>query len=121
MRMRPGEYFISDAPVVAHEGRRTAEVDVTNEGDRPIQVGSHAHFFEVNRALAFDREAAYGFHLCIPSGPSVRFEPGDSRRVRLVEYGGRRTVYGFSGLVMGGLEERRGEAMRLARERGFLR
>lgn len=97
----PGEYFLSDKPVIANAGRKTAKITVSNTGDRPIQVGSHAHFFEVNKALLFPREKAYGHHLNIPAGTSVRFEPGETRQVELTEYGGRKIVYGFSGLVNG--------------------
>ncbi|CAI9830634.1 Urease subunit beta [Nitrosopumilaceae archaeon] len=120
MRMEPGEYFLRDEPVEANAGRATTRVDVTNTGDRPVQVGSHAHFFEVNRALRFDRAAAYGFRLSVPSGTSVRFEPGASREVELVAYGGSRRVYGFAGLVGGDLDSMRDEAMGRARREGFL-
>ena len=92
---------------------------MTNTGDRPVQVGSHTHFFEINKALSFPREKAYGFHLNIPSGTSIRFEPGDSRTVELTEYGGNRIVFGFSGLVNGRLDEKRQDALNLAKERGF--
>ena len=115
----PGEYFVKDGEIALNAGRATASVRVTNTGDRPIQVGSHTHFFEANRALSFPRKDAYGFHLNIPAGTSVRFEPGDSRTVELVEYGGGRTVYGFGGLVNGPLDQRRGDALRLAAERGY--
>ena len=117
--MKPGEYIVSDGDVLANRGRATATVRVSNTGDRPIQVGSHAHFFEVNRALVFPRRDAYGFRLNIPAGTSVRFEPGDDRDVELVEYGGRRIVRGFSGLVDGPLDENRGAALKKAAERGF--
>ena len=120
MRMEPGEYMISDGKIIANRDRATVSLWVSNTGDRPVQVGSHAHFFEVNKALHFTREAAYGFHLNIPSGTSVRFEPGDSREVELVEYGGRKIVFGFSGLVNGSLAEKREEALRRARETGFM-
>src|SRR5260221_9999712 len=86
--MIPGEYKLAESPVIANEGRREIELEVANTGDRPIQVGSHFHFFEVNRALRFDRAAAYGMRLNIPAGTAVRFEPGDSKTVRLVEIGG---------------------------------
>ena len=119
MHMGPGEYMISEGEITANPGKETVLLHVANTGDRPVQVGSHAHFFEVNKALSFPREKAYGFRLNIPSGTSVRFEPGDSRQVELTEYGGRRIVFGFSGLVNGGLDEKRGEALRKARERGF--
>ena len=115
----PGEYFISDEPIVANRGRRTVSVSVSNTGNRPVQVGSHAHFFEVNKALLFPRAKAYGFHLNIPAGTSLRFEPGDTRQVELVEYGGRKTVYGFSGLVGGRLATKKAQALRRAKARGF--
>ncbi len=119
MSMKPGEYMISDEEILANPGKQTARIRVTNTGDRPVQVGSHTHFFEVNKALRFPRETAYGFHLNIPAGTSVRFEPGDSREVELTEYGGDRTVYGFNGLVNGPLDERRSEALQKARDGGF--
>lgn len=115
----PGEYIIAGGDIVLNRDRDTVSVQVTNTGDRPVQVGSHAHFFEANRALSFDRQRAYGFHLNIPAGTSVRFEPGDSRTVSLVAYGGERTVYGFGGLVNGPLDQKRDEALRLAAERGY--
>ncbi|MEO9363419.1 MAG: urease subunit beta [Nitrososphaera sp.] len=117
--MIPGEYFISDRPVAANAGRKTAKVRVSNTGNRPVQVGSHTHFFEVNKALLFPREKAYGFHLNIPAGTSLRFEPGDTREVELVEYGGRKTVYGFSGLVNGKLSTKKTQALAKAKARGF--
>lgn len=115
----PGEYFISCTPVVANAGKQIAKVSVSNTGDRPIQVGSHAHFFEVNKALLFPRFKAYGFHLNIPAGTSLRFEPGDTREVELVEYGGKKVVYGFNGLVNGRLVAKKGQALRKAKARGF--
>jgi len=117
--MKPGEYIISGDEILINPGKPTISLHVTNTGDRPIQVGSHAHFFEVNKALSFPREKAYGFHLNIPAGTSVRFEPGDSREVELTEYGGKRIVYGFSGLVNGPLEQKKSEALQKAKERGF--
>ncbi|MCS7235168.1 MAG: urease subunit beta [Armatimonadota bacterium] len=118
--MIPGEIWTEDTEVVLNPGRRVVSVRVENTGDRPIQVGSHAHFFEVNRALRFDRAQAYGFRLNIPAGTAVRFEPGQVREVELVELAGERTVYGMNGLVMGPLERLRDEAFARARERGFL-
>ena len=115
----PGQYMIQDGDIELNSGRRTVQIRVTNTGDRPIQVGSHTHFFESNKYLAFPRADAYGFHLNIPAGTSVRFEPGDTRTVELVEYGGSKIVYGFGGLVNGPLEQRRADAMRLASERGY--
>jgi urease subunit beta len=117
--MIPGEYFISDKPIIANQGKKTVKLLVENTGDRPIQVGSHTHFFEANKALEFPRSEAYGFHLNIPSGTSVRFEPGDSRNVELTEYGGKRIVWGFNGLVNGPLDEKRKEAFEKVKKEGF--
>ena len=102
--MIPGEYFLRDESIEANVGRRTVRVQVTNRGDRPIQVGSHCHFFEVNSALSCDREAAYGMRLNIAAGTAVRFEPGDTIEVELCALGGTRTVYGINGLVNGKLK-----------------
>lgn len=102
--MIPGEYFLKSESIEANVGRATGRIAVTNRGDRPIQVGSHCHFFEVNRALAFDRQAAYGMRLNIPAGTAVRFEPGDTKEIDLVALGGTRTVYGINGLVNGNLK-----------------
>src|ERR1051325_11377365 len=99
--MIPGEYLLGDGDVIANEGRRTVEVVVANRGDRPVQVGSHYHFFEVNRALRFDRAAAFGFHLDIPSGTAVRFEPAEEKEVTLTAFGGRQHVLGLNGLTEG--------------------
>ena len=115
----PGEYYIKDQDITINPGRRTASVRVTNTGDRPIQVGSHTHFFEANRFLSFAREDSYGFHLDIPAGTSIRFEPGDTRTVQLVEYGGHKTVFGFGGLVNGPLDQKRADALRLANDKGY--
>jgi urease beta subunit len=101
--MIPGEWLLSDEPIEINAGRRTLRLSVRNSGDRPIQVGSHFHFFEVNRALEFDREAALGMRLDVPAGQSIRFEAGDERDVALVELGGSRRVIGFNKLVDGGL------------------
>lgn len=103
--MIPGEYILRPDPIEANAGRRTVRLEVTNLGDRPIQVGSHCHFFEVNRWLLFDRENAYGMRLNIPAGTAVRFEPGDTKEVELVALGGSRKVYGMNGLVNGGLDD----------------
>ena len=100
----PGEIRVAEGSVTLNEGRETAEVTVGNTGDRPVQVGSHFHFFEANAALAFDREAAYGMRLNVPAGTAVRFEPGDERDVELVALGGGRTVHGLGGPVGGPLE-----------------
>lgn len=101
--MIPGEIRVAPGVITLNEGRETRTVSVANSGDRPIQVGSHYHFYEVNPALVFAREQALGFHLNIASGTAVRFEPGQSREVELVAYSGKREVYGFRGEVMGPL------------------
>ncbi|WP_313225315.1 urease subunit beta [Stutzerimonas nitrititolerans] len=101
--MIPGEYQIQDGDIELNADRRTLILSVANGGDRPIQVGSHYHFFETNDALAFDREQARGMRLNIPAGTAVRFEPGQSREVELVELAGNRRVFGFAGRVMGNL------------------
>jgi urease subunit beta len=102
--MIPGEIIPADAPdIELNAGRRTVSLRVANSGDRPIQVGSHYHFFETNEALNFDRDAARGFRLNIPAGTAVRFEPGQERDVELVEYAGDRKVYGFQGKITGPL------------------
>jgi urease subunit gamma/beta len=97
----PGSYLLAEEPIAAYVGQEAIELPVRNGGDRPIQVGSHAHFFEVNQALRFDRRAAWGKHLAIPSGTAVRFEPGQERNVWLVAFGGAREVYGLRGLANG--------------------
>ena len=101
--MIPGEYQIQPGEIELNAGRRTLRVTVANSGDRPIQVGSHFHFFETNDALTFDREPTRGMRLNIAAGTAVRFEPGQSREVELVELAGDRRVYGFAGRVMGAL------------------
>ena len=103
--MIPGEYLLEGGDIIANAGRRTVELTVANTGDRPIQVGSHFHFFEANRALEFDRREAFGMRLAIPAGTAVRFEPGDAKRVTLVELAGARTVYGLNALTEGGSRE----------------
>lgn len=118
--MIPGEYFIADGEIEANAGRRTVELMITHTGDRPIQVGSHFHFFEVNRALSFDREKAFGMRLNIPSGSAVRFEPGEKKRVTLVTFGGARVVRGLNGLTEGGTgEAQKNAAMGRLREKKF--
>jgi urease subunit beta len=102
--MIPGEFRIAAGDIEINAGRKTATVKVVNTGDRPIQVGSHYHFYETNEALHFERRAAYGFRLNIASGTAVRFEPGQSRTVELVALAGDRKVYGFAGAVMGRLK-----------------
>ena len=120
--MIPGEAMPAEGDVQLNEGRETATLAVSNVGDRPIQVGSHFPFFETNRALRFDRRAAYGTRLNVPAGTSVRFEPGDEREVELVAIGGRRVVRGLNGLTEGALDDQevREAALRRARERGFM-
>lgn len=102
--MIPGEYFLKTEPVEANNRRATSRIVVTNRGDRPIQIGSHCHFFEVNRALDFNRDAAYGMRLNIAAGTAVRFEPGDAKEIELVALAGTRTVFGINGLVNGKLK-----------------
>ena len=102
--MIPGEYFIADGEIELNKGRRTAKLSVSNTGDRPIQVGSHYHFFETNPALKFDRKKARGMRLNIAAGTAVRFEPGQTRDVELVAIAGTRTVYGFRQEIMGKLK-----------------
>jgi urease subunit beta len=103
--MIPGEIKVAAGEIELNKGRRTATVQVTNSGDRPIQVGSHYHFYETNDALRFDRKAAYGMRLNIAAGTAVRFEPGQARTVELVALAGERKVYGFAGKVMGALKK----------------
>ena len=103
--MIPGEYFFDGEVLELNAGRRTHTLQVNNTGDRPVQIGSHFHFFEVNRALVFDREAAYGMRLDLPAGTAVRIEPGEIKTVRLVDMSGKRQVYGGSGLVNGALDD----------------
>jgi urease subunit gamma/beta len=118
---RPGEIICEDEDVVLNEGRTTISLEVTNMGDRPVQVGSHYPFFEANPQLRFDRRRTYGFRLDIPSGAAVRFEPGESKTVELVEIAGERKVYGGHGLISGQLSEANQEvALTKAREKGFL-
>jgi urease subunit beta len=101
--MIPGEIFFGDGDIEINAGRRTLTLTVANTGDRPIQVGSHYHFYETNRALRFDREATRGYRLDIPAGTATRFEPGQSREVRLVAYAGAGRVFGFNGKINGPL------------------
>jgi urease subunit beta len=107
--MIPGEILAAAGEIEINAGRERLRVDVANTGDRPIQVGSHYHFYETNPALRFDREPTRGFRLNIPAGTAVRFEPGQSREVELVAYAGARVVYGFNGQVMGKLDAGAGE------------
>lgn len=103
--MIPGEYKLQQSPLHCNEGRKVNTVSVLNRGDRPIQVGSHFHFYETNNHLSFSREQALGRHLNIPAGTAVRFEPGDEKEVDLVPYTGERTIYGFRNEVNGPLQE----------------
>jgi urease beta subunit len=114
----PVHYIVPDGEIELNAGRPTASVRVRNTGDRPVQVGSHYHFFEANRLLEFDRRAAYGMRLDIPAGTAVRFEPGDERNVQLVALGGARRTIGFAALVDGDLDDVDG-ALERARGRGF--
>ena len=100
-----GQIIFADDPVIVNEGKETIELVVSNTGDRPVQVCSHYHFFEVNYALEFDREKAFGYHLDVPAGTAVRFEPGEEHKVSLVKYSGRQHVYGFKGLTMGDVND----------------
>ncbi len=119
--MIPGEIILANTPVIANEGRSTVNLSVVNTGDRPIQVGSHFHFFEVNRALRFDRKSAFGMRLNIPAGTATRFEPGDDKLVTLVELGGRKEVYGLNSLTDGSIagEAARDAALAKANTGGF--
>ena len=119
-----GGYVVRKEPVSFHDKLAVTTLKVRNTGDRPVQVGSHFHFFEVNRALEFDRAAAFGQHLHIPASTALRFEPGDEREVKLVPYGGKRAVYGFNNLVDGPTSGKAGDAgkakaVALAAKRGF--
>jgi urease subunit beta len=119
-----GGYVCHAAPIVYHDKLKVTTLKVRNTGDRPVQIGSHFHFFEVNRALEFDRAAAFGQHLNIPASTALRFEPGDEREVKLVSYGGKRGVYGFNNLVDGPTSGKAGDAAKpkavaLAAKRGF--
>jgi urease subunit beta len=103
--MIPGEYILKSDDINANAGRTTTTVVVVNTGDRPVQIGSHFHFFEVNRQLQFNRSAAYGMRLNIPAGTAVRFEPGEEKEVQLVTFGGAQKVYGFNNLVNGDISD----------------
>ena len=119
-----GGYVCHADPIAFHDKLKVTTLTVRNTGDRPVQVGSHFHFFEVNRALEFDRAAAFGQHLNVPASTALRFEPGDERKVNLVPYGGKRAVYGFNNLVDGPTAGKIGEAAKtkavtLSAKRGF--
>jgi len=117
----PGEILAAAGDVEAFNGRETRELTVKNVADRPIQVGSHCHFFESNHALTFDRAQAFGFRLCIPAGTAVRFEPGEDKRVTVVALAGKRVAYGINGLTEGSLDDAQVKAreLSLAGTRGF--
>jgi urease subunit gamma/beta len=120
-RIVPGEVLVGEEPIRVNVGRRTVTVEVTNTSVWPVHVGSHFHFFEVNKRLRFDRAAAFGMRLDIMAGATVRWEPSETRRVRLVEFAGRREAHGFNGLVDGPLtEENKAASLERARARGFL-
>lgn len=120
--LKPGEILYGEGDITINEGKEAIELDVVNTADRPIQIGSHFHFFEVNKYLRFDRKAAYGKRLDIPAGTAVRFEPGESHRVRLIDIAGTREIHGFSALVDGRLDDPivKESAFRKAKEQGFL-
>lgn len=119
--MKPGEYILGSGEIEANTGRSMQRVTVANTGDRPIQAGSHFHFFEVNKALEFDRAAAFGMHLNIPAGTAVRFEPGEEKDVELVKFGGKMTVHGLNNLTNGSLRSaaRLGQSLARAAAAGF--
>ena len=119
--MKIGEIIPADREIVLNEGKKTTKILVANKGDRPVQVGSHFHFFEVNKCLSFDREAAYGYHLDIPSGTSVRFEPGEEKEVQLTAIGGTKRVFGLNDLTCAQISEVNKEAaLNNARTKGFM-
>ena len=120
-KLVPGEYLLGEGTIRLNEGRQTVTMDVTNTADRPVQVGSHFHFFEVNKGLSFDRKKAYGMRLDVPAGTAVRFEPGETKEVTLTEIGGSREGYGLSGLVNGPMDDAsvREAAFAKAKEQGF--
>ena len=119
--MIPGEYILRDEPIELNATATRVRLRVDNHGDRPIQIGSHTHFFEVNRYLRFDRQKAYGCRLDIPAGTALRFEPGEGREVDLVPFGGGRIAFGMNALVNGPLDEDSNSALKRASERGFTR
>ena len=119
--MKVGEIIPADREIVLNEGKKTTKILVANKGDRPVQVGSHFHFFEVNKCLSFDREAAYGYHLDIPSGTSVRFEPGEEKEVQLTEMGGRKRVFGLNALTRAqATADTKAASLENAKLKGFL-
>jgi len=106
IEMEPGQLFLKEEDIICNAGRTTSKISVTNTGDRPVQIGSHFHFYEVNESLQFNREEGFGKRLNIPSGAAVRFEPGDEKEVELIPYGGERRVYGFNNKTDGSIERR---------------
>lgn len=120
--MKIGEVMALDREIELNHGKECRKITVKNTGDRPVQVGSHYHFFEVNRCLEFDRESAYGFHLDIPSGTSVRFEPGEEKEVQLTAVGGTKRIFGLNDLVCAQASEaEKQRALERARQKGFIR
>lgn len=121
-KLNPGEYILKNEDIVLNAKKDTIEIKVTNNGDRPIQVGSHFHFFETNKLLEFDRQKAYGKRLDIASGTSVRFEPGESKTIRLIDFGGSQRIYGFNDLNNGQInEDNKKRALEKAKAKGFIR
>lgn len=119
--MKIGEIIPAERDITLNEGKKTVTILVANKGDRPVQVGSHYHFFEVNKCLSFDREKAYGYHLDIASGTSVRFEPGEEKEVQLTEMGGRKHVFGLNDLTRAQTgEDTKATSMETAKLKGFL-
>ena len=119
--MKIGEIMPVDRDIIPNKGKKTVAVTVANKGDRPVQVGSHFHFFEVNKCLSFDREKSYGYHLDIPSGTSVRFEPGEEKEVQLTEMGGRQRVFGLNDLTCArAADDTKAASMENAKRKGFL-
>ena len=119
--MIPGEYLLASEPIECNVGRATIKITVVNTGDRPVQIGSHFHFFEVNRQMEFDREKGFGMRLNIPAGTAVRFEPGEEKEVELVDFGGERKIFGFNNLVDGTAhgKKERNEAMKEMKKQTF--
>jgi urease subunit beta len=117
----PGEYVLCKDPVLCNQNRKTAKLTVKNTGDRPIQVGSHTHFFEVNKKLDFPREKAFGYRLNIPAGTAIRFEPGDTKEVEICELKGKKVVFGFNSLTMGSTKSNivKAAALEKAKKLGF--
>ena len=119
--MIPGEYLLASEPIECNVGRATIKITVVNTGDRPVQIGSHFHFFEVNRQMEFDREKGFGMRLNIPAGTAVRFEPGEEKEVELVEFGGNKILFGFNNLVDGDTDSKKDKesAMKKIKKQGF--